>query len=186
MRYVFDFDPFSLLPAQGIVPASGEFVYDEARPEFTYFHVLWNGITFDFTGTANSGTWPPTVDQPLPLTCALSGAALTFTFLTTDECSIGWIPGLHWRAHVGPAIQGFDSDLGIFSFYRMYFTDGFYFVNFERTLDGLNGYSGHGEGRAVIAAILPVAEPPIASLLLAGLLGALARRRPARPRLLPV
>src|SRR5215831_7688655 len=56
-----------------ILPTAGSFDYDAAHPTFTNFVVVWNGVPFDLTSSANS----PSIFGS-PTTCTSTGAALSF------------------------------------------------------------------------------------------------------------
>jgi hypothetical protein len=73
---------------------TGEFDYDASVPEFSNFIVLWDGLSFDMTGSANSPIFNSGSDFSLPLCGASSvNAALTFGILTSNGCttSVFWV-----------------------------------------------------------------------------------------------
>jgi hypothetical protein len=43
----------NFITTSGIAPTAGSFVYDSAIPAFSSFTIVWNGLTFDLTSTAN-------------------------------------------------------------------------------------------------------------------------------------
>jgi len=75
-----------------ILPTAGSFDYDAAHPTFSNFIVVWNGVPFDLTSSANS----PSIFGS-PTTCTSTGAALSFDVLTGAACALspagdtGWI-----------------------------------------------------------------------------------------------
>lgn len=48
----------------GIAPTTGSFTYDSAIPAFTSFTVVWNGLTFDLTSSANTPFLDGACDTP--------------------------------------------------------------------------------------------------------------------------
>jgi hypothetical protein len=74
--------------AGGLVTPTGGFDYDASVPQFSNFTVIWDGLSFDMTGSANGPVFNPGVDLSLPLCGASSAnAALTFGILTGNGCS---------------------------------------------------------------------------------------------------
>ena len=72
----------------GSATPTGQFDYDASVPQFSNFTVIWNGLSFDMTGSANGPVFNPGSDLSLPLCGASSAnAALTFGILTGDGCS---------------------------------------------------------------------------------------------------
>lgn len=71
------------LTSGGIAPTSGAFDYDGSTRVFTDFIVNWNGLTFDLTASANA---PIVLGTIYPAQCGVTGAALTFAFLSHDTC----------------------------------------------------------------------------------------------------
>jgi hypothetical protein len=75
-------------------PTMGSFTYDSTNPQFSNFTVLWDGITFDLTSSANSPTFCDPGCKEVE-----SGAKYAFRFLSGPtrckpapgmECSSKW------------------------------------------------------------------------------------------------
>src|SRR5258705_7053020 len=79
VHYTFNFT----LQSGNVLPTSASFDYDASAPAFTNFSVPWNGLTFNLTGSANS---PIVIGSVYQTSCGLSGAALTFAFLSHAPC----------------------------------------------------------------------------------------------------
>lgn len=72
----------------GSATPAGEFDYDASVPQFSNFTVIWDGLSFDMTASANAPVFNPGMDLSLPLCGATSAnAALTFGILTSNGCS---------------------------------------------------------------------------------------------------
>lgn len=84
---------YDVIFSGGSPTPTGSFYYDPAAPAFSSFTVMWNGLAFDLTGSANNPVFNAGSTLKLPL-CGAStvGAALSFGILTHDGCSpaIGW------------------------------------------------------------------------------------------------
>lgn len=108
----FNFNGSSALPPSAqdpILPTSGSFTYDSATDTFSNFHVLWNGLNFDMTGSANN---PLDFYSPSCLNGLTDGAA-SFAFLE-GSCnppqgggSTVWIVG---RLQESPTFEFLSSD----------------------------------------------------------------------------
>jgi|SRR5580700_387239 hypothetical protein len=76
--------------ASGILPTSGSFTYDSSTPKFSNFLVVWDGLSFDLTSSANT----PLIFGPVPPAClgGDSNAAATFQLLTNcGDLVTGWL-----------------------------------------------------------------------------------------------
>jgi len=63
-------------------------------PAFSDFIVMWDGVTFDLTGAANTPVFNSGTTLQLPLCGATTvGAALTFGILMHSACS----PAINWQ-----------------------------------------------------------------------------------------
>ena len=74
------------------LPTSGSFTYDSTVPAFSNFIVVWDGLTFNLTSSANN----PTVVPPLP-GCIPAGTGPAESFALLSGCASGtWAapPGL--------------------------------------------------------------------------------------------
>jgi hypothetical protein len=87
-------------------PTAGSFIYDADSPLFTSFIVIWQGISFDLTSSANNAFSFGA--------CHTVGndAADAFAYLSNPTCGSGAVND-GWTAFQGIAV-GFDS----FQFYR--------------------------------------------------------------------
>lgn len=148
---------------------AGFFTYDADVPQFTNFHVMWNGADFDLTHDAN------TLDGHGRCGEAAAGAELGFRIVSgTTACpadqlwhafsSGGTAHSFYLFASARP--DGGDISVAIFG--------------------GLPTAvpAGRGDGTFTIAPTATVPEPTLLVLLGTGLLGAvLARRRRVQSRL---
>lgn len=76
-------------PEYGNAPTSASFLYDSVVPQFTDFFVLWEGITFDLTASANA----PTIEGTLDCLVGLTGPAASFALLEgtcNSESYVRW------------------------------------------------------------------------------------------------
>jgi hypothetical protein len=89
----------------GPIPTAGSFDYDPASPSFTNFSVIWNGLTFDLTSSANN---PDVIDSAFSSSCnGASGAALAFAMMSSDPCITSIADSSSWEAVSFPALQAF-------------------------------------------------------------------------------
>jgi len=65
---------------------TGGFDYDAVTPSFSNFLVHWNGNDFNLTASANSPVVNTLQFFQTDLSCAVSGAALSFKLLSNDAC----------------------------------------------------------------------------------------------------
>jgi hypothetical protein len=93
-----------------ILPTAGSFDYDTADPTFSNFIVVWNGVPFDLTSSANS----PSIFGS-PTTCTSTGAALSFDVLTGAACALSPVGDIGWIVRtLGPCL----SCSGVFEFFK--------------------------------------------------------------------
>jgi len=108
MHFNISFAGISDLPS--ILPTAGSFDYDAAQPTFSNFIVVWNGVPFDLTSTANS----PSIFGS-PTTCTLTGAALSFDVLTGGACALSPVGDIGWTVRtLGPCL----GCSGVFEFFK--------------------------------------------------------------------
>lgn len=58
--------------AGGSATPTGSFDYDASAPQFLNFTVIWDGLSFDMTGSANNPVFSAGLDLSLPLCGASS------------------------------------------------------------------------------------------------------------------
>ncbi len=93
-----------------MLPTAGSFDYDAAHPTFSNFIVVWNGVPFDLTSSANS----PSIFGS-PTTCTSTGAALSFDALTGAACALSPVGDTGWIVRtLGPCL----SCSGVFEFFK--------------------------------------------------------------------
>ena len=150
--------------ASGIAPTSGSFLYDDAAANpFASFLVVWNGMSFDLTASANHPTVTNGCDPATPGT-ATGQDSFAALFTVGTPCS----GPLEWRA-----IRDIPNSVFIFS------------DNLQNVSDPALTVSGQGPANSQIAtangsfsAVAAVPEPSQAWLMFGGgVLLAVWRRR---------
>lgn len=154
---------FTLL-AETVAPTSGAFDYDPATNQFTDFTVVWDGLTFDLTSSANTATL--TGGSPSCVS-AFSGPQAVLAMLTTCAAS----QPTTWNAGNFLLYETFDiNDAG----------NGIQAVDISGAFpssqnDGLAGYGG--AVAAPVATPIATPEPSSLALIVAGVGLALALRK---------
>lgn len=153
--YVINFT----LTSGSIAPTSGSFTYDSTTPAFSNFIVIWDGLSFDLTASANN----PSHDGTL---CGTSHTASdTFAFLSgTSPCA----PSVTTSWRVGPF--GIISEFDFFTTTNQDNSD-FYIYSLAHVPPG---FQDSGEGQWVIS---PVPEPSSVILMSSALLAVAFRAR---------
>jgi hypothetical protein len=146
----------------GPAPTSGSFTYDSTTPGFTNFLVVWNGVTFDLTSSANS---------PLVGATGCAGEAPTpaYAFSLLTRALVGCTVNYFWLAASFP----FESEFLFEAIAPSFLTRDVIFDVVIVTPNRLEGFGSWG------STISPVPEPATVMLLGSGLLalwGALRRR----------
>jgi hypothetical protein len=82
------------------LPTSGSFTYDSTNPNFSNFTVVWDGISFDLTASANN---PASYFGAPACSNGNTGAAAAFALLTTCN-STGTA---YWSGELNPGVDSF-------------------------------------------------------------------------------
>ena len=109
-QYTMSFQTIGGSPAV----TSGSFTYDSNSSTFTNFIVVWDGLSFDFTSTANSG-----ISTNGNGSCQqnLTGGALTFALLTSCQGQTGLPLELHFQTNGASSV--FSEYAGNNSWYQL-------------------------------------------------------------------
>ncbi len=140
----------------GLLPTFGQFTYnDMAAPgaAFSDFFVVWNGLTFGLTASANA---PATLGD-----CTPPSAPATFSFLDGETpCTLN-------APRIWTGIAASTIDVAVF---HLTSSVTGHSIDLIRTWDPAYGRSGHGQGTFTIST--PIPEPSTMSLALTGWVGA--------------
>ena len=79
----YDINFTNTIPADGPSPSSGSFVYNYLTGRFVAFTVVWDGLTFDLTSSANN---PNIIGTPPACIGGATGPAATLALMT--QCDI--------------------------------------------------------------------------------------------------